>query len=169
MGRGFELEPINQMATKVSYTGDGYIALCEKVGLCPKSMTLKSRLKYSQLVRVVHVLPFLCKTCCGIASAWPKNPYHKLFKKTPEILAKHTERKQTHNVSLCLCKDTFTHTHAHTYAHYRRLYTVIRSSSHTQRHHVLYTQTRTKTHIHTHTHTYSNTTGDVYSLSSHTL
>ena len=149
------------MATKVTYTGDGNIAFCEKVGLCPKSMTRKVRLKYSQLVRAVHVLPFLCKTCFGIASAWPKNPYHKLLRINAWNTGQtHKTQTNTRCVSVSMQRYTHTHTHTHTYAHYKRQYTVIPPLSHTQCHHWLYTQTQTMTHTPTHTHTHLNTTRD---------
>ena len=143
------------MATKVTYTGDGNIAFCEKVGLCPKSMTRKVRLKYSQLVRAVHVLPFLCKTCFGIASAWPKNPYHKLLRINAWNTGQtHKTQTNTRCVSVSMQRYTHTHTHIHTHMHttsdgiplYRRFHTHNAIIGITHKHEQKHTPTHTDTH-----------------------
>ena len=78
-------------------------------------MTRKVRLKYSQLVRAVHVLPFLCKTCFGIASAWPKNPYHKLLRINAWNTGQtHKTQTNTQCVSASMQRYIHTHTHMHT-------------------------------------------------------
>ena len=139
------------MATKVTYTGDGNIAFCEKVGLCPKSMTRKVRLKYSQLVRAVHVLPFLCKTCFGIASAWPKNPYHKLLRINAWNTGQ-THKTQTNTQCVSVSMQRYTHTHTHICTLQATVYRYTAVFTHTTPSLALHTNTNKDTHTHTHKH-----------------
>ena len=155
------------MATKVTYTGDGNIAFCEKVGLCPKSMTRKVRLKYSQLVRAVHVLPFLCKTCCGIASAWPKTRTTNYLKKRLKYWP-NTQNANKHTMCLCVYAKIHSHTHTHTHMHTTGDCTPLYGRLHTHNAIMCFTHKHEQKHTSTHTHTHTQTLQATFTRCLHT-